>query len=53
MAEFSESELQVIQANQIKDEFKTLLSTFKSTYPNAKVTNSPIYYEKFLTYFGR
>ena len=53
MARFSESELQVIQANPIKDEFKIVLSIFKSTYPIAKVTDSPFYYEKLLTDLGR
>ena len=53
MARFSGGELRAIRANPIKDEFKTVLSTFKSTYPIAKVTDSPVYYEKLLTDLGR
>ncbi|KAL9127575.1 MAG: hypothetical protein Q9217_003572 [Psora testacea] len=49
MAQLSESELDIIKANPIKDEFKTLLATFKSTYSNAKVVDSPAAYEKLLT----
>jgi len=48
MAQFSESELDVIKTNPIKDEFKALLATVKSTYPSAKVANSPTSYEKLL-----
>lgn len=46
MTQFSESELDIIKANPIKDEFKTLLATVKSTYLNAKVANSPTSYEQ-------
>ena len=48
MAQFSERELDVIKANSVKDEFKALLATVKSTFPNAKVANSSTGYEKFL-----
>lgn len=53
MARFSESEVAVIKANSIKDEFEPLLATFNSTYPNVKVGDSPAYYEKLLTDPGR
>jgi len=35
MALLSESMIEIIEANPIKDEFKTTTATFKSTYPNA------------------
>ena len=53
MAQLSESKLDHIKANPIKDEFKALLATFKSTYPNAKAVDSPAGYEKLLTDPGR
>ncbi len=49
MALLSESMIEIIEANPIKDEFKTITVTFKSTYPNARVTNSPASYENLLT----
>ncbi|KAK3177888.1 hypothetical protein OEA41_000020 [Lepraria neglecta] len=49
MAQFSESELNIIRANPIKDEFETLLAIINSKYPNAKVADSPAGYEKLLT----
>ncbi|MCJ1473154.1 hypothetical protein MMC13_001805 [Lambiella insularis] len=48
MAQLSESELDIVSCNPIKDEFKALLTTIKSTYPNAKVANSSTNYEKLL-----
>lgn len=53
MAQLSESELDIIKANPIEDEFKTLLTTFKSTYLNAKIADSPTSYERLLTDPGR
>ena len=52
MAHFSESELDVIEVNPISDEFRALLTTVKSTHPNAKVANSPTGYEKLLAAAG-
>ncbi|KAI9758368.1 MAG: hypothetical protein M1835_000602 [Candelina submexicana] len=49
MARFSKSELEVIKANPIKDEFKSLLATFKSTYPTLRVTDSPAGCEELFT----
>ena len=53
MAQLSESELDIIKANPIKDEFKDLLATFKSTYSNAEVVDSPAAHEKLVTDPGR
>ena len=53
MAQLSESELDIIKANPIKDEFITLFTTFKSTYSNAKVVDSLAAYKKLLTDPGR
>jgi len=53
MAQLTESELDIIKANPIEDEFKTLLTTFKSTYLNAKIADSPAGYERLLTDPGR
>lgn len=57
MAELSERELDIIKINPIKDEFKALLTTFKSTYSNAKIADSPADspadYKRLLTDPGR
>ncbi|KAL9028237.1 MAG: hypothetical protein Q9196_003371 [Gyalolechia fulgens] len=49
MAQLSESELEIIQANPIKDELKALLTTFKSTCSSAKIADSPAGYKSLLT----
>ena len=48
MAQLSENELDILNGNPIKNEFKALLTIVKSTYPNAKVANSSTNYEKLL-----
>jgi len=53
MAQLSESELDIIKSNLIKDKFKALLTTFKSAYSNAKIADSPAGYERLLTDPGR
>ena len=50
MAHLSESELEIIKANPIKDEFEVLLSIFKSRYPNV---NSSAALEKLINDPGR